>query len=180
MGKHKPIYDPGGRESITIHVVFCSNVHPVVDCGDYVIVTNSKKVKVSGRKDEQLLFRKHTMYAGGLKETPYKDMMERKPDHVRVIYFVYFYVPTIPSKTDHSSSCFWYVAQESAARQASGETENISRHTHGQSRSQCVEKLGRRHASTGLRPTQNHDVRNTKRELEREVSGSRNGGQFVI
>ncbi|XP_006456901.1 hypothetical protein AGABI2DRAFT_195869 [Agaricus bisporus var. bisporus H97] len=63
MGKHKPIHDPG------------------VDCGDYVIVTNSTKVKVSGKKDEQLLFRKHTMYAGGLKETPYKDMMDRNHEH---------------------------------------------------------------------------------------------------
>ncbi|CAA7259404.1 unnamed protein product [Cyclocybe aegerita] len=65
MGKHKPIYDPS------------------VDCGDYVIVTNSRKVKVTGRKEEQLLYRKHTMYPGGLKETPYKTMKERHPDEVR-------------------------------------------------------------------------------------------------
>ncbi|KAH9482146.1 50S ribosomal protein L13 [Psilocybe cubensis] len=64
MGKHKPIYDPS------------------VDCGDYVVVTNSKKVKVTGRKSEQLLFRKHSMYPGGLKETPYKDMMEIHPDEI--------------------------------------------------------------------------------------------------
>ncbi|KAG6891865.1 hypothetical protein C0993_005926, partial [Termitomyces sp. T159_Od127] len=55
----------------------------IVDCGDYVIVTNSRKIKVTGRKEEQLLYRKHTMYPGGLKETPYKHMMERKPDEVR-------------------------------------------------------------------------------------------------
>ena len=55
-----------------------------VDCGDYVIVTNSKKVKVTGRKAEQVLFRKHSMYPGGLKETPYKDMMVKNPDEVRV------------------------------------------------------------------------------------------------
>ncbi|GLB34260.1 putative ribosomal protein L13 [Lyophyllum shimeji] len=64
MGKHKPIYDPS------------------VDCGDYVIVTNSRKVKVTGRKDQQLLYRKHSMYPGGLKETPYRDMMEKKPDEI--------------------------------------------------------------------------------------------------
>jgi len=57
----------------------------LVDCGDYVIVTNSRKVKVTGRKNEQLLFRKHTMYPGGLKETPYQTMMERNPDKVRMI-----------------------------------------------------------------------------------------------
>ncbi|KAH0588199.1 hypothetical protein H2248_006913 [Termitomyces sp. 'cryptogamus'] len=64
MGKHKPIYDPS------------------VDCGDYVIVTNSRKIKVTGKKEEQLLYRKHTMYPGGLKETPYKQMKERKPDEI--------------------------------------------------------------------------------------------------
>ncbi|KAG6845517.1 hypothetical protein H0H87_007761 [Tephrocybe sp. NHM501043] len=64
MGKHKPIYDPS------------------VDCGDYVIVTNSRNIKVTGRKEEQLLFRKHTMFPGGLKETPYKVMKERKPDEI--------------------------------------------------------------------------------------------------
>ncbi|KAH8826800.1 ribosomal protein L13 domain-containing protein [Flagelloscypha sp. PMI_526] len=64
MGKHKPIYDPG------------------VDCGDYVLVSNAKHVVVTGNKQEQKMFYSHSMYAGGLKETPYKDMMVRHPDHV--------------------------------------------------------------------------------------------------
>lgn len=79
MGKHKPIYDPSG---MFLFVASCEALltGALVDCGDYVIVTNSRKVKVTGRKDEQLLYRKHTMYPGGLKETPYKDMKLRKPD----------------------------------------------------------------------------------------------------
>jgi large subunit ribosomal protein L13 len=64
MGKHKPIYNPS------------------VDCGDYVIVTNCKKIRVSGRKEEQLLLRKHTMYPGGLQEIPYRDMMTKKPEEI--------------------------------------------------------------------------------------------------
>ncbi|KAG8218953.1 ribosomal protein L13 domain-containing protein [Butyriboletus roseoflavus] len=64
MGKHKPIYDKG------------------VDCGDYVVVTNARNIKVSGRKDEQLVYRKHSMYPGGLKETPYKTVMEKKPNEI--------------------------------------------------------------------------------------------------
>ncbi|KAF8650951.1 hypothetical protein AX16_005016 [Volvariella volvacea WC 439] len=64
MGKHKPIYNPS------------------VDCGDYVIVTNARNVKVTGRKDEQLLYRKHSMYPGGLKETPYQHMMQKNPDEI--------------------------------------------------------------------------------------------------
>lgn len=47
-----------------------------------MVVTNAKRVKVSGRKEDQLLYRKHTMYPGGLKEIKYKEMMRRKPDEV--------------------------------------------------------------------------------------------------
>jgi len=64
MGKHKPIYDPS------------------VDCGDYVVVTNASQVKVTGRKADQILYRKHTLYPGGLKEIKYKDMMSKKPDEI--------------------------------------------------------------------------------------------------
>ncbi|OCH94503.1 60S ribosomal protein L23 [Obba rivulosa] len=64
MGKHKPIYNPG------------------VDCGDYVVVTNARKVKVTGRKSEQIVYRHHTMYPGGLHEIQYKDMMKKKPDEI--------------------------------------------------------------------------------------------------
>jgi large subunit ribosomal protein L13 len=55
----------------------------VVDCGDYVVVSNARKIKVTGKKAEQLVYRHHTMYPGGLKEIPYKTMMARKPDEVR-------------------------------------------------------------------------------------------------
>lgn len=54
----------------------------VVDCGDYVIVSNARKIKVTGKKAEQLVYRHHTMFPGGLKEIKYKDMMARKPDEV--------------------------------------------------------------------------------------------------
>lgn len=50
-----------------------------------MVVTNAKKVKVTGRKEDQVLYRKHTMYPGGLKEIKYKEMMKRKPDEVRYI-----------------------------------------------------------------------------------------------
>ena len=52
------------------------------DCGDYVVVTNARNIKVTGKKSQQLVFRHHTMYPGGLKEIQYKDMMRRKPDEV--------------------------------------------------------------------------------------------------
>lgn len=68
--------------------VFCLSLPYPVDCGDYVVVSNAKQVVVTGRKEDQLLYRKHSMFPGGLKETPYKVMKERKPDEVRqVIYY---------------------------------------------------------------------------------------------
>jgi ribosomal protein L13 len=48
-----------------------------------VVVTNASQVKVTGRKADQILYRKHTLYPGGLKEIKYKDMMSKKPDEVR-------------------------------------------------------------------------------------------------
>ncbi|KAH9942600.1 60S ribosomal protein L23 [Amylocystis lapponica] len=52
------------------------------DCGDYVVVTNARQVKVTGNKAQQLVYRHHTMFPGGLKEIQYKDMMRRKPDEI--------------------------------------------------------------------------------------------------
>lgn len=57
-----------------------------VDCGDYVVVSNASKIAVTGRKEDQLVYRKHSMFPGGLKETPYKVMKERKPDEVCLVF----------------------------------------------------------------------------------------------
>ncbi|MBQ5926646.1 MAG: 50S ribosomal protein L13 [Clostridia bacterium] len=61
-GKHKPTYTPN------------------VDCGDFVIVINTDKVVLTGKKAENKYYRYHTGYIGGLKEIPYKKMMEEKSD----------------------------------------------------------------------------------------------------
>ncbi|TFY63452.1 hypothetical protein EVG20_g6310 [Dentipellis fragilis] len=55
---------------------------PTVDCGDYVIVTNARQIKVTGKKADQIVYRKHTMFPGGLKEIKYRDMMNNKPDEI--------------------------------------------------------------------------------------------------
>jgi len=65
MGKHKPIYDPA------------------TDCGDYVVVTNARRVLTTGKKSEQVNYYSHSMYAGGLKTVPFRDMMSQRPDEVR-------------------------------------------------------------------------------------------------
>ncbi len=66
-GKHKPTYTPH------------------VDCGDHVIVINADKVVFTGKKLDQKLYRRHTGYAGGLRETKARDMMDTHPE--RVIMF---------------------------------------------------------------------------------------------
>ena len=53
---------------------------PNVDCGDYVIVVNCDKVVLTGKKAEKKLYTYHTGYIGGLKQTPYKEIMAKKSD----------------------------------------------------------------------------------------------------
>lgn len=63
-GKNKPIYTPH------------------VDTGDYVIVINAEKIVVTGDKANQKYYKRYSGYAGGLKEIPYKDMMEKHPERI--------------------------------------------------------------------------------------------------
>ena len=55
---------------------------PNVDTGDFVIIVNCDKVVLTGKKLEQKMYTYHTGYIGGLKQTPYKDMMAKKSDLV--------------------------------------------------------------------------------------------------
>ena len=61
-GKHKPEFTPH------------------VDCGDFVVVVNSDKAELTGRKLEQKMHRYHTLHMGGLKEIKYKKFMNEKSD----------------------------------------------------------------------------------------------------
>ena len=61
-GKNKPIYTPN------------------VDTGDYVIVINCDKVVLTGKKLDQKIYYKHSGFAGGLKETPYRRLLAEKPE----------------------------------------------------------------------------------------------------
>ena len=55
---------------------------PHVDTGDYVIVVNADKIKVTGKKMDQKIYYKHSDYVGGMKETTLKEMMAKKPEKV--------------------------------------------------------------------------------------------------
>jgi large subunit ribosomal protein L13 len=55
---------------------------PHVDVGDFVIVVNADRVVVTGRKAEQRVYRRHSGYPGGMKETSYEQMLARKPTEI--------------------------------------------------------------------------------------------------
>ena len=63
-GKHKTIYTPH------------------VDTGDYIVVINAEKVRVSGNKAKNKMYYSHSGYMGGLKATNFSDMIERSPERV--------------------------------------------------------------------------------------------------
>jgi large subunit ribosomal protein L13 len=64
MGKHKPSFTP------------------YVDNGDFIVVTNADKLRLSGRKPEQKYYRRYSGYPGGYKEETYKSLSERRPERV--------------------------------------------------------------------------------------------------
>ena len=59
-----------------------TNYTPHVDCGDYVVVTNAKKVKFTGTKEKQKMYYHHTEYPGGLKERTVKFVRSTKPEDI--------------------------------------------------------------------------------------------------
>jgi large subunit ribosomal protein L13 len=63
-GKHKPTYVPH------------------MDCGDYVIVVNAEKVRVTGRKLDQKFYYRHSGYPGGLKGISLRDQLQKHPTRV--------------------------------------------------------------------------------------------------
>ena len=64
MGKHKPIYTP------------------FLDTGDFVVVLNADKIKLSGKKAEKKFYKRFSGYPGGQREVPYAEEMAKHPDVV--------------------------------------------------------------------------------------------------
>lgn len=55
---------------------------PHIDTGDYVIVVNADKIKVTGKKMDQKIYYNHSDYPGGMRETTLKEMLAKKPEEV--------------------------------------------------------------------------------------------------
>ncbi|MDD8052021.1 MAG: 50S ribosomal protein L13 [Verrucomicrobiota bacterium] len=63
-GKHRPTFTPH------------------VDTGDFVVVVNAEKIRVTGKKADQMVYQRYSGYPGGLKEIPYRQMLERHPERI--------------------------------------------------------------------------------------------------
>lgn len=55
---------------------------PHVDCGDYVIVINAKKVEVTGKKRREKVYKRHTGHPGGLRELTFEQLLEKHPEEI--------------------------------------------------------------------------------------------------
>lgn len=55
---------------------------PHIDTGDYVIVINAEKIKVTGKKMDQKVYRRHSDYVGGMKEATLREKLDKKPEEV--------------------------------------------------------------------------------------------------
>ena len=62
LGKHKPEFTPNA------------------DCGDFVVIINAEKAVLTGKKLEQKMYRRHSGWVGGLKETKYRILMQERPE----------------------------------------------------------------------------------------------------
>lgn len=58
---------------------------PHVDCGDYLIIINSKNIKLTGKKLEKKYYRYHTGWVGNLKEIQYKTLMYKSPEKAVIL-----------------------------------------------------------------------------------------------
>ena len=92
-GKNKPIFTP------------------YIDTGDYVIVVNAEKIKVSGKKLDQKIYYHHSDYVGGMKETTLKEMLAKHPERV-VEYAVKGMLPKGPLGRQMYKKLFVYAGPD--------------------------------------------------------------------
>ena len=92
-GKHKPTFTPH------------------IDTGDYVIVVNAEKIKVTGKKLDQKIYYHHSDYVGGMKETTLKEMKEKKPEYV-ITHAVKGMLPKGPLGRSMYTKLFVYAGPE--------------------------------------------------------------------
>ena len=84
---------------------------PHIDTGDYVIVVNADKVKVTGKKLDQKIYYHHSDYIGGMKETTLREMMNKHPERV-IEYAVKGMLPKGPLGRQMYTKLFGYAGPD--------------------------------------------------------------------
>ena len=105
-GKNKPIFTP------------------FLDTGDYVIVVNADKIKVTGKKLDQKTYFSHSKYIGGVRETPLREMLDKKPEKV-VEHAVIGMLPKGPLGREMAKKLFVYAGPEHKHQAQKPETMTI-------------------------------------------------------
>ena len=105
-GKNKPIFTP------------------FLDTGDYVIVVNADKIKVTGKKLDQKTYFSHSKYIGGVREPSLREMMEKKPERV-VEHAVIGMLPKGPLGRAMAKKLFVYAGPEHKHQAQKPETMTI-------------------------------------------------------
>jgi len=107
IGKDKPSYTP--------HLV----------SGDHVIVVNAEKVKLTGNKIDQKIYRHHSGYPGGLKEIPIRVMLQRRPEEV-VREAVLGMLPKNKLRAQRAKKLRVYAGSEALARHAGQKPQPVA------------------------------------------------------
>ena len=107
IGKDKPTYTP------------------FLDSGDHVVVINAEKIKLTGNKIDQKVYRTHSGYPGGFKEVPIKRMLERRPEEV-VREAVLGMLPKNKLRARRAKKLRVYAGSEALARHAGQKPQPVA------------------------------------------------------
>lgn len=101
------------------------NFTPYLDCGDHVIVINAERVRLTGNKIDQKVYRRHSGYPGGLKEVPIRAMMQRRPEEV-IREAVVGMLPKNKLRARRAKKLRVYAGKEALARHAGQKPQPVA------------------------------------------------------
>ena len=93
------------------------SVTPYLDCGDHVVVINAERIRLTGNKIDQKIYRHHSGYPGGLKEVPIRTLLQKHPEEV-VREAVLGMLPKNKLRARRAKKLRVYKGSESLARHA--------------------------------------------------------------
>jgi large subunit ribosomal protein L13 len=94
-----------------------ANYTPFLDCGDHVVVINAERIRLTGNKIDQKIYRHHSGYPGGLKEIPIRTLLQKHPEEV-VREAVLGMLPKNKLRARRAKKLRVYKGSESLARHA--------------------------------------------------------------